>query len=66
MTTQSQSKLPYLIGLVLVVVVISVAAWQLLKGEEPIPIGERQVIDLPSPVVEETPTIEQTVEEPEI
>lgn len=66
MTTQSQSKLPYLIGLMLVVVVIGVAAWQLLKGEKPIPTGERQVIDLPSPVLEETPVIEDTVDEPVI
>lgn len=59
MTTQSQSKLPYLIGLSLVVVVIGVAAWQLLKTEKPAMTNERQVIELPNPVVEQAPIPEE-------
>ena len=70
MTTQSQSKLPYLIGLSLVVVVIGVAAWQLLKTEKPAMTNERQVIELPNPVVEqapipEEPSVEEQQNEPE-
>lgn len=67
MTTQSQSKLPFLIGLSLVVVVIAFAAWQLLKGEKPVVTNERQVVALPTPVVEpETTLAEEEIEEPVI
>ena len=49
MTTNSQNKLPYIVGLSLVAIVIAVAAMQLMKGDKPVEPGERQVIELPQP-----------------
>ncbi|WP_372767861.1 DUF3014 domain-containing protein [Pseudoalteromonas sp.] len=65
MTIQSQSKIPYLIGLALVVLVICVASWQLIEGEKIMSENERKVVELPTSVLEE-PIIEEAVEEPKI
>ncbi|WP_105171715.1 DUF3014 domain-containing protein [Pseudoalteromonas sp. T1lg24] len=74
MTTNSQNKLPYIVGLSLVAIVIAVAAMQLMKGDKPVEPGERQVIELPQPtepveteqetqVVTNDPVIEPVVEQ---
>lgn len=74
MTTNSQNKLPYIVGLTLVAIVIAVAAMQLMKGDKPVEPGERQVIELPQPtdpveteqetqVVTNDPVIEPVVEQ---
>ncbi|TMO84968.1 DUF3014 domain-containing protein [Pseudoalteromonas spongiae] len=74
MTTNSQNKLPYIVGLSLVAIVIAVAAMQLMKGDKPVEPGERQVIELPQPtepveteqetqIVTNDPVIEPVVEQ---
>ncbi len=74
MTTNSQNKLPYIVGLSLVAIVIAVAAMQLMKGDKSVEPGERQVIELPQPtepveteqetqVVTNDPVIEPVVEQ---
>ena len=66
MTTNSQSKAPYIFGLLIVVIIILFATWHLFKGEEvPAPTARQEVV-MPEPEVvsiDVTPEVEKPVEE---